>query len=458
MTTALAVERPVRAPGAGVFLALAPVLVLMACLLWVEGSAFLLWVAGGTTANSVMIGALLWRAHGFTPTTLPVGIINGIAILGAVLYPSIADVAAVSFTLMPSEEDAILGIQVALVTTAALTAGALVTTPAAVRRRVTIDTAPKVLLLLGFIPLALGVLGRGPAILYSPGYGESSGVSAALEVSTALAPLAELALALAAFHRRADLRVMGLVGLAGWALLHFSGSTRQLALIPGLMLVGYLLAPSDKMRRAGPLKVAVVVYFTYQFSSMMLLLRGNPEGVGLRPLTAAVLQGRGLEFNLNAVLGNILFSSPLTSATIKAPSPLGTETFLLSVNPLPGALTDWPAVSRSLRLNFATPFNGLGELAGTGWPYVVLYGVVVGLLLGLLFRLISKTPGAAGQIAFILAIAILALFAITLSQYNLRSATRLLYYLAIATVGLSLLAPRVQNREAPAAKDLGKCS
>lgn len=448
-----------RTPTAGTSSRPAPIIwfvitfmaVLVFALVGIDSTPMLVWVVTGAAVTLVQLSLLWRRARGFTPIALVVGIVNGIAIAGAVFYPGIADQAAVSVALPTAESNLIYGIKVALAFTVAVTVGSLMTLKAHPRSNASdrdgIRVSAGLLVAIGIVPLLLGFIGRGSAFFSAPDYAVTNGFAPAAQIATALAPISELVLALALFGRSAGARLVSCLGLVAWALLHFSGSTRQLALIPGIILVGYLLSPGK--RRLGPLKILVTAALTLQFSSMMLMLRGNPEGVGLWPLTRAVFDGRAATFDPAPTVGNLLFSAPLTWVSAHTPSPLGRETFVLSVTPLPGSWTEWPAVSRALRVNFATPFNGLGELAGTGLLYLVGYGLVMGLVVGLILTVTDRTGGVAGAAMFVVTTAILALFAITISQYNLRSATRFLYYLVIAAILLRMLLSRRAIRHVP---------
>ena len=148
---------------------------------------------------------------------------------------------------------------------------------------------------------------------------------------------------------------------------------------------------------------------------------------------------------LQAALSNILFGFPLTYAVAFTGTGLSVSTLTVAVNPLPGNLTSWYEIAPYLRLNVNTPYNAMGELGHFGLAAVFMFFLLTGLLLGWLWRLRLLSPSLA-TIATMMVTGTTLLICVTAIQYNLRSTSRLLYY--VAAVGVALIVARIVMRGA----------
>lgn len=388
--------------------------------------------------------ALRRLAGAFTPAAVPVLVINAIGVLGFLFFAGLADTASVSAQLPTTDTTYTTALKIILLFTLALTLGAIVGLASASRNLHSLHGSrftanPAVLYFTGSLPLLVLVWGKGSALIEAPYYLDSSGPTSAVLAGMALAPVGILAFAVSLF--RADSRrIIGVMGLTGWSMVLFSIGTRHLALVPGLILLGRLLAVSDQSRRVGVFKVAAVISATTVLLQLPLVLRGTFGGVGLRPFTKRLIADPIILFDFapQSVAGNVLFGVPLTGFVAES-ADLDRSDFWTSISPMPSFLTDWPVLSNRLRVNNYTPYSGLGELGAHGWLALLSYAALVGFALAIVHRIISGLPDRVRPTALVLSIALTVLFSIDMLQYNLRSATRLMWYLLVCLVCLRVL-------------------
>jgi hypothetical protein len=295
------------------------------------------------------------------------------------------------------------------------------------------------------MPLLMLVAGAGASPLWSrPDYliGASGGV---FSLGKNLAPVGVLAatvLTTGTLHRHG--RNLGAALLVAYSLVLFALGTRLLALIPVLVAASWLITRTDRRssRTIGVICAAAVASFV--LLSLPLALRQLPTH-GLAPYAAALVTDPGFVAGetLRTALSNILFGFPLTYAVAYTGTGLSPSTLEVAVNPLPGNLTTWYEIAPYLRLNVNTPYNAMGELGHFGLLVVLAFFIATGVLLAWLWRLRLMNPALA-TIARLMVVGTTLLICVTAIQYNLRSTSRLLYY--VAAVGVSLLVTRVVLR------------
>jgi hypothetical protein len=168
-----------------------------------------------------------------------------------------------------------------------------------------------------------------------------------------------------------------------------------------------------------------------------LALRGSSDH-GLVPYLSTLFDEPSAGTGLDAAGSNILFSYALTGAVAFHAHPIGWSWALVSLDPRPGQFTDWYTIQPLLRVNAATPDNTLGELASLGlWP-VFGFFLVVGAVFGYLDRRIRRLLSEGNTFAALLLFALASFFVLETLQYNLRSSSRLIYYLIVADGAIRL--------------------
>jgi hypothetical protein len=411
-----------------------------------------LWAMGGLAITVVEVLILRASAGGYTVSMVPVVISNTLICLGALFWEQIAPHAAVSARLSLPESSGVAAVQIVLAYTAVITFIAILTQTLGPARQAgtalpTLRISPGPLLLAGYLPLFVLMLGKGTGLIYLTRNTPDPGPHWASVLGGSFSPVAVLALALVAF-RPDTKKGLAWIGLAVWAAVFFAINTRRLALMPGLLLAGFLLSDDTARSRINYLRITLVVGATLYLNQMVLVLRGTPTGYGLSPFLQRLIAepGQFLRLDLPLVSGNLLFATPLTATVAQHQLPPGS--FATSVSPLPSSLNGWHSLAQLLRVNGFTPFNGLGELAAHGWPFLIGFAVSVGLMLPVMERSIRDIEGPLRVVGMALLVALVVMFSVIMLQYNLRSGTRLLYYLAIVTVGLRIFSKMWQSRGA----------
>jgi hypothetical protein len=417
-----------------------------------------------------LVRVLAWR--GYAPYSAPsvaTAFFVGYGVLGFLISPSFsATREGVSAILELTDAQAALTLPIFMAAAAGIAVGALFVAPG---RDAT--TAPHleqhtgrgsqqglvplpVLLGAAVLPLMMIVVGGGPGLLWRRQdylIGAAGGV---FSLGKNLAPVGILAatvLLTRVFTRQG--RPLGAVLLVGYGLTLFALGTRLLALIPVFVTVSWLLTRRERRpgRTAAVLAVAAVSSFV--LLSLPLALRQLPAH-GLAPYATALLTDPGFVGGqtLQTALSNVLFGFPLTYAVAFTGTGLSGSTVAVAINPLPGDMTNWYEIAPYLRLNVNTPYNAMGELGHFGVLVVFAFFVATGLLLAWLWRL-RLLSSALATIARLMVVGTTLLICVTAIQYNLRSTSRLLYY--VAAVAVALLVTRVvmrtgqRNRRAAAA-------
>jgi hypothetical protein len=291
------------------------------------------------------------------------------------------------------------------------------------------------------VPMALAVMGYGPAaLLERPDYLAHSGPNILLSAASLFLPAGAAVLSFALFgpHRTPGERFGFSVLLGVYSFTLFCMGTRQLAVLPSLLLVSWRANPT---RQGLPRRLSLRVLLPTAVATILLIalplnIRGSAGSAGAVPFLAYITSHPAMAATprVAAIAGNILVAVPLSSTVRETASgALPLHYFLTSINPLPGAFTDWESIYPELGLNRATPFSALGELAAYGWPILVGYLLVVGFLLSLAQRINSSLPPAARTMVSVATAAMTVLLGLDLLQYNLRSGARLIWYVIALT-------------------------
>jgi hypothetical protein len=287
---------------------------------------------------------------------------------------------------------------------------------------------PGSLFILGtLVPLMLYVAGCGSALFYRTTYLAAS--IAPLKIAgSSLAPVGiALSGALCVSTSRRFLTVFALMTGIGYLLATFAMATRMMALVPLLFALGAVGARPDLAIARWMVAPGFVVSLV--LLPVPLFLRSLPEQ-GLFPFVNALgkmqrsLQGRGLA---GMILGNVLTGFPLTNF-VGSVRELSTESLWTAINPLPGWMTDWKSIQPLLRVNFFTPYNGLGELLNHGYAVSGIFFVCIGIYFAHLEASIRTFAQRGRVLTALMMFGFPALFVLLTTQYNLRACVRLIYY------------------------------
>ncbi len=238
-------------------------------------------------------------------------------------------------------------------------------------------------------------------------------------------------------------RVFGWALIAGYALLYIALASRSLALLPLLVLAGAGLLGA---KRLGWRSILAASTLAVLLLPIPLLLRSGSDH-GLLPYIDILASTKfSLEDYLTSA-NNVLNGFGIVGTTAFRVQPITPEQLAVSLSPLTGDAAGWYEIASGLRLNFYTPYAALGELANVGWATFTISMLVLGLAFGIIERAarrIARTPRVA--VLRFLPIGLCYLFTIQMTQYNLRSEARLVYYAIIAALVLSIIARLLPER------------
>lgn len=379
---------------------------------------------------------LMARARGFTATVIPVLVVNAVMLSGLVWWPIVAPYAIVSARLGVDMGALIDAATYGMVFTFAFTSGALLVGMGGAKslnlsKFADIHIPTGVLVAASYAVLALTFVGYGSALLRGDYLG-STGPEAAVIAANALAPVALIAVCLAAFRPGGIARFLAVLGIILWTLILFGRASRTLAALPVFLLLGWMLSTKKPLRWW---QVVLVVVATVLLLQLPLALRSNENGVGVLNLSEAFFSDPGAvmaRFDPAGVAGNLLFSAPL--AGLVGSLSLAPDTLWISITPIGGETAGWTALSPYLKVNASTPYNTIGELAAHGWLALACIPLLIGAVFALAERIAANLPGLLASAGLLMIVAVAALYSVRILQYNLRSSTRLVWYLLAGVV------------------------
>ncbi|MFB2555288.1 hypothetical protein [Herbiconiux liangxiaofengii] len=247
---------------------------------------------------------------------------------------------------------------------------------------------------------------------------------------------AVVALGIVVFSKKGLGRIVAWVLLIAYIAYFISLGTRRLALVPLLILIGYVLARRGRIPLVG---AVVTAFFALILLSLPLYFRGLPTH-GLIPH----LQGLYV-FALNpeilaASANNVLAGFKISGLTAFAQPPIQLEALWVSINPITGDAAGWYDIARALRLNRYTPYSAVGELGNYGFVVLTAGMAGIGILLGLAQRFndtLFREP--VWKLVGIAALGLTFVFVIQSAQYNLRSDLRYLYLMIGVQIAVLVL-------------------
>lgn len=251
--------------------------------------------------------------------------------------------------------------------------------------------------------------------------------SAGSLTNTATSQLGFAAVALLGYlfvAERGGRRFFSVVLTIGYAVLFFGTGSRRMALLPIVFALGGYAA---SMTRKSAIWLLIAALVALWLSPLPLFLRGLPEH-GVVPYWHALGAYRHSGIGVRWSINNILFSYPVISTTAFQESHIPLHNIWVEMNPLPGTHTGWYQISASMRINDFVPFSGIGELGQQGMTFFASFWLVIGLVFGYLERRVRRLLNAGLQVPALAILGLTSIFAVIVTQYNLRSASRMLYY------------------------------
>jgi len=290
---------------------------------------------------------------------------------------------------------------------------------------------PARLLALSSLPAICLIVGVGPRfVLHKGQYLAIGGSHLLVSAGTALSlPAVALTSCVIFSSRGRSTRSLGYMLLMAYATIYFSLASRQLPILPLLVLIGWLVSDHRARSPAWP-RLLLALGMTVVLYPLPLTLRQLPAH-GLQPYAQRLIDRPALLVSpeVGPLLNNLLFAYPLAGYVAYTELPIAHSAFWIMVSPLPGTSSGWTAIADAQRVNIYTPFNALGQLGNFGWLYLVGYLSAVGWYLAHLRYIVRKRFPVSWRGASSAAVTgIAGLFSLTSLQYSLRTSSRLVYY------------------------------
>ncbi len=424
--------------------------VLCGVMVTVTDAALLGWVITTTALLALGFFLVIHRSLSITSPPIVVALTYVIVAFSApLILPRVSDAGGVSAILrlssIHSQRTTLLFLLAALSVLLGATAHELSTTLQPGRVVHTKISAalrfPSIVLGSAALPVVFLVAGIGPGfIIQKDLYLGIAGSRQLVSLGTAFSlPAVALASCILFSGTNRRVRHQARLLLVAYGIVFFSLASRQLALLPLLILIGWLL--SDRTAVPAWPRITAAMVATVILFSVPLTLRQLPNH-GLRPYTTYVVANPDLLISpkLGALSNNLLFSYSLAGHVAYTELPIRPRIFWLMVNPLPGRYAGWEKVLPTQGVNAYTPFNALGQLGNFGWMYLVAYLSAIGWYLAHIRNVVGRRFPAGWQpVANTVCTGIAGLFAVTSLQYSLRTASRLIYYVIALEVFLRLV-------------------
>lgn len=231
--------------------------------------------------------------------------------------------------------------------------------------------------------------------------------------------------------------------LLAYELVFLALSTRRIVVIFLFYIAG--LAVGEARRHTIFLLTAIWVISLPLLLQIPVQLRGMPEqGILALPNNIASIAtnaglGKSYAEAIDSATRNLTFGVPLAGYVGTQP-PIPKNILATSLNPLPSfvsvpGLPSWESVAGNLRATLYIPYSALGELLNHGWLWLGGYYFLLGFAAAWLHVGAWHFIGQRSRWGYLVGCGMFLLFAITSTQYNLRSSTRLVWY-AVAIAAL----------------------
>lgn len=235
------------------------------------------------------------------------------------------------------------------------------------------------------------------------------------------------------------------------ATIYFAIGTRQFAIVPAAFAAGVVITSTRTSRWT---LFAVACAVTLLLVPIPLYLR-DLSYHGLSPYLGSFGDFSYGDVRWSNVLTNVFISFNITGSVAFSAEAIPSAYIVTELNPMPGFMTDWYSIAPSLRINEATPFSGMGEIGNLGTATVVGLWFLLGCALMVAERGVDMAVRRGQQAIAILATGLAALFAASVTQYNLRNSERLLLYSLVLLAAIWFLARRSDKSEGAVTSSAG---
>lgn len=385
----------------------------------------------------VALFALAHRRFGSVYTS-PVQIVSGglaaLAVLGFVFYDSLTGLrGAAGIRIMMTPADKRSAFVLIMVTACAILSGAIATSLLTRQKRAAVrelegidvsDTALNIAVLLMPLPLILMLVGSGAGTIWRRDEYIINHLGGSLLSAGAAAFGLGAVAGLGFLWGKHKARVLVLVYAVAYLAVFFGTGSRRLALVPVLFGVGAFVANPTRLTRWA--LVPLAASSVYLIGLPLAMRTGTEHGILPYWNRLPAVLGGELPFAVTAL--NILVGFAIINTTAYLAPAFPTSDIWASLNPLPSSLMGWADIAPGHRLNYFTPYAGIGELGNAGWPYVLFVGAVLGVALCYLDLSVGHFIRIGQQAVALLLLCLTLVLLLFLTQYNLRAGFRMVYY------------------------------
>jgi len=175
-------------------------------------------------------------------------------------------------------------------------------------------------------------------------------------------------------------------------------------------------------------KFSFNIFLAFVFLAYIMQLRGL-DSHGIIPYLESIASSKG-EF-IRSFLFNIYYSLIygvfVTIKTIET-SQLDWNIIFISINPLPGSIAGWYDYAEDMRINSYAPYSLHGRVFRTGTIFTIVYFFTTGFIFSYMEKKVRSLLNKDKRLLAFTIVLILILYIVYGFEYNMRAATRYIYY------------------------------
>lgn len=199
--------------------------------------------------------------------------------------------------------------------------------------------------------------------------------------------------------------------------------------VASITLIVFFFSYFLSLQKIKKRQVLFTVLFVLVFFGYNLSLRSEAYGHGLIPyIEITILKPEIiLKYTIDNIYYTFVFGFYATIETIKDYNEHHINNLIISLNPLTGGMAEWYLIAKKMRLNIYAPYTGIGELYNFQF-FFFFFVSLVGYFFSYIDLTIKENLLKKKYIQPLILLLFSALFCILMFEYNLRNATRYLYY------------------------------
>jgi hypothetical protein len=200
----------------------------------------------------------------------------------------------------------------------------------------------------------------------------------------------------------------------------------RLASINLVVIVFTYIINSNKVKIV---QILTSTIFVVLFFGLNLSLRSEAYNHGLIPYFQIIFQKPEiiLKYAIENLYYTFVFGFYATVETVKEYNEYQFNHLFISLNPLTGGLAKWYLIVDKMKLNIFAPFTGIGILSKHNY-FFFIFTTFIGYFFSFIDNIIKENIINKKYIQPLILLLFCALFSILIFEYNLRNASRYLYY------------------------------